>query len=63
MGGPAKVAALLGYQREGGLQRVQNWKFRGIPALVKVQHPQLFMGDAMAAANDESHAAAVQGGA
>lgn len=44
LGGPAKVAERLNYnKRAGGLQRVQNWKQRGIPAHVKVQHPELFL--------------------
>lgn len=45
LGGPAKVAELLGYDKaKGGTQRVQNWLARGIPAAVKVQRPELFMG-------------------
>ena len=36
-GGAAKVAARLGYS----VQRVQNWKNRGIPAQVKLDHPEL----------------------
>lgn len=43
LGGPAKVAELLGWTKEGGVQRVQNWKARGIPAKVKVQRPDLFL--------------------
>lgn len=43
LGGPVKVAALLGYRKEGGVQRVQNWKARGIPPAVKVAHPHLFL--------------------
>lgn len=42
LGGPTKVADLLGLPREGGAQRVQNWKTRGIPAAVKLDHPRLF---------------------
>lgn len=42
LGGPAKVAELLGYPKHGGIQRVQNWKTRGIPAKVKLAHPILF---------------------
>ena len=40
LGGPAKVAALLGYE-DGGIQRVHNWRLRGIPYRVKVEHPEL----------------------
>lgn len=43
LGGPAKVAELLGYDKSGGVQRVHNWCKRGIPARVKVQRPDLFM--------------------
>lgn len=43
LGGPAKVAELLGYDKDGGTQRVHNWTTRGIPAHVKVQRPDLFM--------------------
>lgn len=43
LGGPAKVAELLGYEKAGGVQRVQNWVTRGIPAKVKIDHPDLFL--------------------
>jgi hypothetical protein len=36
--GPANVARLIGIT----IQRVQNWKHRGIPARVKLQWPDLF---------------------
>jgi hypothetical protein len=43
LGGPAKLAALLGYDKEaGGTQRVHNWRTRGIPAKVKLAHPAIF---------------------
>ena len=42
LGGPARVAELLGYPKHGGIQRVQNWTTRGIPAKVRLAHPQLF---------------------
>lgn len=38
LGGPAKLAARLGYS----VQRVQNWKERGIPAQVRLDHPDVF---------------------
>ncbi|MGE0349838.1 hypothetical protein [Hydrogenophaga sp.] len=45
LGGPAKLAEILGYDKAaGGVQRVQNWTTRGIPAAVKVQRPDLFLG-------------------
>ncbi len=40
LGGPAKVAELLGYAHR---QRVQNWMVRGIPARVKLEYPHLFL--------------------
>lgn len=42
LGGPAKVAARLGWTSAGAVQRVQNWKQRGIPAKVRLRHPRLF---------------------
>jgi hypothetical protein len=38
LGGPAAVAAHLGYK----VQRVHNWISRGIPPLVKLDRPDLF---------------------
>ncbi len=44
LGGPARVAELLGYDKaKGGIQRVQNWLTRGIPPRVKLERPDLFM--------------------
>jgi len=48
LGGPAKVAELLGYDKHGGVQRVQNWTTRGIPPKVKIEHPDLFLKPAPA---------------
>jgi hypothetical protein len=42
LGGPAKVAELLQYQK-GGVQRVHNWRTRGIPARVKLEHQEIFL--------------------
>ena len=42
-GGPAKLARLLGFPEQGGVQRIQNWTTRGIPAAVKVQFPEIFL--------------------
>ena len=50
LGGPAAVAELLGYEKHGGVQRVQNWLSRGIPPKVKVERPDLFMKPALKAA-------------
>jgi hypothetical protein len=43
LGGATKVAELLNLEKLGGVQRVHNWKSRGIPAAVKVARPDLFM--------------------
>jgi hypothetical protein len=43
LGGPAKVAEMLGYEKHGGVQRVTNWVTRGIPSKVKLDHPEIFM--------------------
>lgn len=46
LGGPTKVAVMLGLDKtKGGPQRVQNWMTRGIPAKVKLQRPDLFLPD------------------
>ncbi len=40
MGGATKLAARLGYDlKNGGIQRVQNWKRRGIPSGVERDNP------------------------
>jgi hypothetical protein len=44
LGGSTAVANLLGYDlAKGGAQKVNNWYKRGIPAKVKVEHPELFL--------------------
>ena len=46
LGGPAKLAILLGYEKNaGGVQRVHNWLSRGIPAAVKLQRADVFLAD------------------
>jgi hypothetical protein len=40
LGGATKVAKLIG---SNNIQRVQNWKERGIPSKVKLQYPDLFL--------------------
>lgn len=50
LGGPANVARLLGYDPKGGTQRVQNWKTRGIPEVVKLRRADLFGGASESAA-------------
>lgn len=42
LGGPARVAELLGFDKTNGTQRVHNWKARGVPARIKLARPDLF---------------------
>jgi len=42
LGGPAKVAALLGFDKKHGTQRVFNWMTRGIPYRIRVENKNLF---------------------
>ncbi|RQZ78822.1 hypothetical protein DF056_20735 [Burkholderia cepacia] len=39
----ATCTEIIGYSEKGGAQRVHNWKYRGIPPEVKIQHPDLFL--------------------
>jgi len=43
LGGPTRVCELLGLDKHGGVQRVQNWITRGIPYRVKVEHADIFL--------------------
>ena len=43
LGGSAVVARLMGLTSKGAVQRVNNWKTRGIPADVKLKWPELFL--------------------
>jgi hypothetical protein len=58
LGGPTKLAVLLGYDKtQGGVQRVQNWISRGIPPQVKLDFPHIFLTPfGGASANDGSRA-------
>mgnify|MGYP000995132711 CR=1 FL=1 len=38
LGGPTRLAALLRLHDQGAVQRVSNWKRRGIPARVRLEH-------------------------
>ena len=60
LGGPAKVAEMLKYDKaKGGVQRVNNWMSRGIPASVKLEHPEIFLRSLIdGAANDSGPEAA-----
>jgi hypothetical protein len=42
LGGPAKVARDLGFSLKSGVQRVHNWRTRGIPAGVLLAHAAYF---------------------
>lgn len=65
LGGPSKVADLVGFPKLGGPQRVQNWYARGIPAAIRVQRPDLFMRGVWpsGAANNQPAAQAAEQGA
>jgi hypothetical protein len=43
LGGAAAVARELNLPENSGAQTVQNWKYRGIPARVKLARPDLFL--------------------
>ena len=57
LGGPAEVADLLGFDKKGGVQRVHNWKARGIPSAVKVARPDLFMPERVVSNHPQGEAA------
>jgi len=42
LGGPAVVARALGFEMPGGVQRVHNWKSRGIPPLTRITRTDVF---------------------
>lgn len=44
LGGDTRLAERLGFEKSGP-QRVHNWRTRGIPADVKLAHPELFLRD------------------
>lgn len=49
LGGPRKVAIALGWDEEKGARRVSNWRTRGIPSKVLVDHPLIFLKSKKAA--------------
>ena len=55
LGGPTKVAGLLGLKKSGGVQRVQNWMTRGIPAKEKLARPDLFLRDFLGKLESDSN--------
>ncbi len=53
LGGPTKVAGLLGFDKaKGGVQRVQNWMTRGIPPKEKLARPEIFLPEFTVASAD-----------
>lgn len=43
-GGPTRLAEKLGWQeKRGAIQRINNWRTRGIPAAIKLAFPALFL--------------------
>lgn len=58
LGGPTKVAEMLNFPKHGGAQRVQNWLTRGIPAQVKIDHPEIFLLDRTSSGGSEQEKAA-----
>lgn len=42
LGGPAVLARALGFDMSKGIQRVQNWKYRGIPELLRLRRTDVF---------------------
>ena len=42
LGGSAKVARDLGFDPDRGVQRVNNWKERGIPPEILLDHSRYF---------------------
>lgn len=41
LGGPSALARALNFG-DGGVQRVQNWKYRGIPEIERLRNPEIF---------------------
>ena len=42
LGGPTKLARMLGYEGTAGSRRVHNWIKRGIPPRVKLENMAIF---------------------
>jgi len=42
LGGPTNLARALGFDMPRGVQRVQNWKYRGIPELLRLKRSDVF---------------------
>lgn len=57
LGGPTKVAELLGILSEpGAVQRVSNWKRRGIPPRVLLDHIDVFRSELATLPSEPEHA-------
>jgi hypothetical protein len=52
LGGPSALAERLRMGKKGR-QRVCNWRKRGIPARVKLDHPDLFLRSAESTGNHD----------
>lgn len=55
------MAELLGFDKDGGVQRVHNWLTRGIPPAIKVSRPDLFMPELAHSAAADPNAEAEAG--
>lgn len=42
LGGPSALAARLNFTGPFRVQRVQNWKYRGIPEVIRLRHREIF---------------------
>lgn len=56
LGGPSAVARLLDFDKPGSVQRIQNWKYRGIPEVIRLRRQDVF-GPAPAADPSQAKAA------
>ena len=43
LGGPAKLAKLLNFEKSGSVQRIFNWTVRGIPPAIKLEYQKIFL--------------------
>lgn len=53
-GGPAQLAKKLGWSESRAVQRIHNWRTRGIPAVMKLKYPDLLLYPDMQAASSLS---------
>lgn len=42
LGGPSALAKRLGFDKPGSVQRIQNWKYRGIPEVIRLRRTDVF---------------------